>query len=75
MIILETNEERKALQGILNYIWETHTCVWSSDEDVDYDKAEYTNYKELRKHLERFGVATGEGFDLSALLYKLNGDK
>ena len=74
MIILETNQERKALQGILNYIWETHTCLWDSDESIDYDKAEYHQLRNLREHLKKFGVATGEGFDLCELLYKLNGD-
>ncbi len=77
MIILETNQERKALQGILNFVWESNTCVWDSDESIDYDKAEYTKYLELKKHIQNMlgqKFFDDNDFDLCEFLYKLNGD-
>ena len=77
MIILENNQEMKVLQGILNFVWESNTCVWDTDESIDYDKAEYKKYLELKKHIQNMlgqNFFDDNDFDLCKFLFKLNGD-
>ena len=76
-IILETNKERLALQGILNYLYETHTRYWSTMGDIDFDKPEYRKLLELKEHIEaRQGkdFFDDNDFDLCRFLTQLNGD-
>ena len=76
MIILETENERKVLQCLFNYIYETHTCYWSTDGHIDYDKEEYNNLAELRDHIR---IHLGKdffddgNFDMCKFLTTLNG--
>ena len=76
-MILCNENERKVLEGILNYLYETHTNLWSSDEMIDQDKEEIEKFYELRKHIQWYigdNFFQDNNFDLCKFIYKLNGD-
>ena len=52
MIIFDNEDEKKVVLGILGIVARKCNNYWTNKDEIDYDKWEYNNYRELKEELE-----------------------
>tara|TARA_R110002020_G_scaffold92310_4_gene223584 strand:- start:20 stop:238 length:219 start_codon:yes stop_codon:yes gene_type:complete len=68
MIIFDNEDEKKVVLGILGIVARNCNNYWTDKDDIDVDKWEYGNYRELKEELEtKYNV---DNVDLVKILYK-----
>tara|TARA_R110002096_G_scaffold358473_1_gene551531 strand:+ start:896 stop:1114 length:219 start_codon:yes stop_codon:yes gene_type:complete len=68
MIIFDNEDEKKVVLGILGIVARNCNNYWTDKDDIDVDKWEYENYRELKEELEtKYNV---DNVDLVKILYK-----
>tara|TARA_R110002020_G_scaffold25904_2_gene83966 strand:+ start:581 stop:838 length:258 start_codon:yes stop_codon:yes gene_type:complete len=80
MLIFADSEETKAIQVMLQFLAEKVSNHWQSMDDVDYEKPEYRELRELLSYLKTHGVDVLEygnyvckgRVDVVSILYKLS---
>ena len=66
-----TNDEFAVIKAILKTVSDKCNYYWTTENDIDYDRDEYSNYLQLKKDLEYHIELKRYDVDLCKLLYDL----
>jgi hypothetical protein len=68
MIIFDNEDEKKVVLGILGIVARNCNNYWTNEDEIDYDKCEYNNYRELKEELEtKYNI---DNVDIIKILWK-----
>ena len=69
MIIFDNENEKNIVLGILGIVANNTNLYWHDENDIDYDKQEYTEYLKLKNELQN-KIGKNNDTDIMSVLYK-----